>query len=219
MSDIEGLRAFYDSAVGESIFDVWERGGARGDSITPSTFSDSYRAHIGAVLRDRLGAPGSASLLSIGCGNAVVEAELARAGYEVLAVDALDEAVRLAEGKGLRAVKADVATWEPGRRWDVVYADGLLGHLYDAEAGLQPILTRVRSWLAGPRGTLVVSNDAPKCGLDAEPAPGVPGFHWLSNGLLEAEAKRAGFDEVSSSAFVYERPISGPRERAIVVAA
>ena len=219
MTDVGKLRSFYNGHAGESLFAVWERGAARGDSITPSTYSSSYREHILALLRDRLGHPGDRSLLSIGCGNAVVEADLARDGYDVLAVDALDQAVTLANAKGVSAIRADVETWTPTSTWDVVYADGLLGHLYREEEGLTRILRRIRSWLTPKNGHLIISNDAPRGKADAEPAPGVPDFFWLSPSLLEAEAKHAGFDEVSTSRFVYDRPLSGPRDRAIVVAA
>lgn len=220
LSNIENLLQFYHGKAGESLFEVWERGDARGDSITPSTYSDSYRIYILGELRRLLGAPGAGTLLSLGCGNATVEAELVANGYDVLAVDALEEAVRLASKKGVTAVKVDVESWIPTSKWDVIYADGLFGHLYDPNGGLQPILTRIRSWLTPDRGTLVVSNDAPRdSNCDAKPAPGVPDFHWLSTALIESEARKAGFARVSTSSFVYDRPISGPRSRAIVIAA
>jgi SAM-dependent methyltransferase len=220
MSKIEQMRQFYlgTTAHSESLFDTWERGAARGDSVTPSTFSPEYRQWIGDLLLEHLRAkPGG--MISIGSGNATVEAELVRAGHRVLAVDVIPEAVELARSKGVEAVLADVHHWSPpAGDWTVVYADGVMGHLYDPQAGLQPVLTQLRSWLGIHRGSLVISNDRPSGLADVQPAPGVPGFYWLSEDFLRKEADTAGFDELTSTTFRYERPLSGTRERAILTA-
>jgi hypothetical protein len=50
------------------------------------------------------------------------------------------------------------------------------------------------------------------------PANGVPGFHWLSASLLADEIRAAGFAPSSAGEFVYERPLSGPRRRAVLTA-
>ncbi|HEX4811575.1 MAG TPA: class I SAM-dependent methyltransferase [Nonomuraea sp.] len=226
MSGNGALRAFYLTNVdgAQSIFHVWEDGGAKGDSVTPSTYSTAYREWMVDRLRELVrenGVPanGTPALLSVGCGNAAVEAALVADGYTVLGVDALDEAVALARKKGVRAVRADVLSWTPpGGTCPVIYADGLLGHLYDPVTGVRPALERFRSWLPPSGGTLLISNDGPRTGAEVEPHPEVPGFAWLSSSFLCRQAKEAGFDDVSSSLFTYERPISGPRDRVIVTA-
>src|SRR5262249_41459744 len=80
---IKPVEDFYlhRSADGGSIFDVWERGGAIGDSITPSTYDGGYRSWMRFLLHSQLGAPGTRTLVSIGCGNAMIEAELGRRGH------------------------------------------------------------------------------------------------------------------------------------------
>jgi SAM-dependent methyltransferase len=203
-----------------SIFEIWEGGGARGDSVTPSTYGPEYRNWM----RDKLAAElerSGGSLLSLGCGNAAVEAELVRAGHTVLAVDALAEAVALARAKGVEAVCADIYQWEPDQRYSVVYMDGVLGHLHDPARGLRPALERVRSWMAPAAGagpaTLIASNDAPKDGNPVQQAPGVAGFKWLSGQYLLAQAQAAGFAEAWAEEFRYQRPLSGDRFRAVVV--
>jgi hypothetical protein len=156
-------------------------------------------------------------LVSIGSGNAVIEAEIHRAGFRVLAVDVFVEAVELARGKGLEAVQADVRQWTPPpATWTVVYADGVLGHLYDPDDELLSVLGEMRSWLAPSAGVLVISNDRPRNVADVEPAPGVPGFHWLSEEFLRKQTAAVGFDELACIGFSYQRPLSGRRERAVL---
>ncbi len=219
MSGIDALRQFYQAGSndGESLFDIWERGEARGDSVTPATYSREYRELIYRELADVLGEPGDGALLSIGCGNAVIEAELSRNGYRVLAVDVLDRAVRLARQKGLETVQADVRYWSPPRRnWAVVYADGVLGYLYEPGEAKIPVLGRIREWLTASDGVLVASNDMVRDASDAQPAAGVPNFYWLSPDFLRRELEAAGFSCVSISHFSYQRPTSGPRQRLIL---
>lgn len=220
MTDIDQLRKFYRCGADAdlSLFDIWEGGAANGDSVTPSTYSVPYREWMVRFLCDVLAGARPPSMLSIGCGNAFVEAEVARAGYEVLATDVLPEAVEIARRKGLEARIADVRSWVPDHgRWGVVYADGLLGHLYDPDDGLAPALKHLHGWLAPGPGVLVVSNDGTRDGASAQPAPGVP-VHWLSAGYLAAQCWEAGFDEVSTTTYTYTRPLSGPRDRVIVTA-
>jgi hypothetical protein len=218
MQDLSQLSEFYLSGTGagENLFDIWERGEGRGDSVTPSTYSFEYRQWMSQLLMDLLAdAPGG--LVSIGSGNAVIESALTRAGHRVLAVDALQEAVDCARLKGVEAARADVRVWTPPpENWSVVYADGLLGHLYEPEEGLLPVLNHVRTWLEPTQGTIVISNDHTQSGSGVEPAPGVPGFHWLSEEFLRKETAAAGFQEVSCVLFTYQRPLSGPRTRVVL---
>jgi SAM-dependent methyltransferase len=220
MSDTEPLRAFYlSNADGErSIFDIWEKGGAKGDSVTPSTYSGPYRLWMSDLLRKLLTETERAGLLSVGCGNAAVEAGLVTEGHRVLGVDALAEAVELARAKGVEAVCANVLTWTPPPEpWTVVYADGVLGHLYDLAHGLRQVLRRFRSWLP-EGGALVISNDGPNTDAEVQAHPEVPGFVWLSRVYLHRQVEESGFRDVTSSHFTYERPLSGQRERVIVTA-
>jgi len=161
-------------------------------------------------------------LLSLGCGNAMVEGELVRMGSRVVGIDAIHEAVELAQAKGVEARRADIGVWSPAEPWSLIYIDGVLGHIYEPATGLRPILKRIRSWLAAANGTgvatLIASNDAPKNGAPVQPAPGVTGFHWLSADYMRDQAITAGFDHVEVEEFHYQRPVSGRRERAIITA-
>jgi hypothetical protein len=213
------LRSFYLTGNEEqSIFDEWEQGIARGDSTTPSICSPTYRWWILEHLRNALNRDRKHLLLSLGSGNAFVERVLCREGYPVLAVDALDHAVQLARQAGVPAINRNLYTWktEP-EYWDVVYADGLLGHLHDGQDGAHVALSLFHSWLK-PSGTVVISNDAPKTDAPVQQSSNVPGFYWLSDHWIADELKRAGFSRVSTASITYRRPVSGLRTRAIITA-
>jgi SAM-dependent methyltransferase len=160
------------------------------------------------------------ALLSVGCGNAVVEADLTAGGYRVLGVDALDEAVALAQQRGVEAMCADVLTWTPpdSMRPSVIYADGILGHIFDQAKGVRHVLARFRSWLPDRKGVLVMSNDEPRIEADVQAHSDVPGFSWLSGPFLHTQAEAAGFQDIWTTWFTYERPLTGPRDRVIVTA-
>lgn len=223
MSGIEALRAFYlgDAAGAESRFDIWDRGEAVGDSVTPATFSKPYQLWMNELLRKFLDDGDDSALLSAGCGNAVIEADLVAAGYKVLGVDALDEAVEFARAKGVDAVCADVLTWMPptSTRWSVIYADGILGHIFDqTKGGLRHVLARFRSWLPDGAGVLVMSMDEPRIDAHVQAHSEVPGFSWLSGPFLHTQAEAAGFQDIWTTWFTYERPLTGPRDRVVVTA-
>lgn len=214
------LRSFYLTGSEEpSLFDEWEQGIARGDSTTPSICSPTYRWWILEHLRNALNRDRKNLLLSLGSGNAFIERVLGREGYPVLAVDALDHAVELARQAGVPAICQNLYTWEAQPDyWDVIYADGLLGHLHDGHDGAQTALRLLHGWLRAPSGTVVISNDAPKTDEPVQPSANVPGFYWLSDKWIAAELKRAGFTRISTASIDYRRPLSGLRTRAIITA-
>jgi SAM-dependent methyltransferase len=219
--DVGPMRDFYIPARGgPNLFEVWEKGEARGDSVTPSVYSPAYRTWMRNKIITAIRSRGSDRLLSLGSGNAAVEREVLDAGYPVLAVDVLPEAVDIARAKGLDAIVADVLTWEPATDWPVIYADGLFGHLYGRSHDLVALFARLRSWLTsgGSAGTLVVSNDGPNNDEPMQPARNVPGFFWLSGTYLREQALAGGFDEVVIESFPYQRPVSGRRARVVVTA-
>jgi hypothetical protein len=203
-------------------FDIWEDAGARGDSVTPSTYSREYRAWMVDKLAAELTRNNGTGLLSLDCGNVAVEGELVRRGLRVAGVDAMEEAVVLARANGVEAERADITVWSPDRPWPLVCMDGVLGHLYEPGQGFGDYLSRLRSWLAPGAGastaTFVASNDAPRNDGPVQPAPGVTGFHWLSLDYLREQIQDAGLDDVTAEHFQYPRPRSGPRLRAGVVA-
>jgi predicted TPR repeat methyltransferase len=216
---VKAVREYYlhDNDGEPSIYHIWERGAGRGDVTTPATSSVPYRQYMIELLRelltDNADQPG---LLSIGCGNGMIEAELASEGFRVLGMDAMPHAVELARAKGLDAVCADVLSWTPPTGpWNVIYADGSLGHLYDPATGLGPVLDRFKSWLP-ERGVMVLSNDPPRTDAELQENPGVAKYYWFSQAYLHQAVEAAGFSGVTSTAFTYQKPVSGPRDRIVV---
>lgn len=207
-----------ESGKMRTLYEVWEAAGARQDSVTPSTYCSDYRSHIVALVTKYLGASGS--VFSIGCGNAFVERDLVLLGHRVAGIDCNQEAVDLALAKGVHAAAGDFWLLEPGSlaAYDVVYADGFLGHICDDAAGLAQFFRRLRSLAPGPGTSFVFSNDAPlKPGELIEPHPSVRGFCLISCELLAREAALNRFACLERHYYTYNRPISGPRNRTIGV--
>jgi SAM-dependent methyltransferase len=214
---VRAVRDYYlDDNDGEpSIYHVWERGAGRGNVTTPATSSEPYRQWITELLRGLLAESPNPALLSVGCGNGMVEAGLVAAGFRVLGVDPMEPAVELAKAKGVQVVCADALQWTPPPGpWTVVYADGSLGHLYDTATGVRPVLERFKSWLPAG-GSLVLSVDPPWEGEDVAKHPDLR-YYFLPRSYLHGQVEECGFRDVTSSIFVFEKPVTGPRDRLIV---
>lgn len=202
-----------------SIYQIWEAGAAFNDSVTPSTYCQEYRSHMVlkimslTALHDRI--------FSIGCGNAFVEAELLKEGRSVQCIDCNAEAVHLAASKGIEAFTADFFALPPAHLagFSVVYADGLLGHLYQSDGELDAFFETLLSLRPLPGTWIVISNDAPLSpGAVVEPHARVSDFWLLSKACLDETFERFGFEIVESYYFPYVRPISGLRNRTICIA-
>ncbi len=202
-----------------SIYEIWERGEAFNDSVTPSTYCPEYRAHM--VLKIRSLSAAQERVFSIGCGNAFVEAELQAKGLHVQAIDCNEEAVGLAASKGVDAFTTNFFSLPNGHlaSFGAIYADGLLGHLYRPEDGLDGFFAKLVALQPRPGGWLVLSNDAPlEPELEVMPHERVSGFWLLSRTFLCEALARFGFSVWESYHFPYERPLSGLRNRTICIA-
>jgi SAM-dependent methyltransferase len=217
---VQAVRDYYlhDNDGEPSIYHIWERGDGRGDVTTPATSSEPYRQWIWSLLRGLLAESSDPGLLSLGCGNGVIEAAIAADGVRVLSVDAMEHAVELARAKGLDVVCADVLSWTPPvGPWTVIYTDGMLGHIADSADAVQHAVRRFRSWLP-EGGTLVISNDPPRNDAELQENPKVAKYFWYSQEFLHRQVEACGFREVTSTYFTYQKPLSGPRDRIVVTA-
>jgi Methyltransferase domain len=222
VADSAQIRAFRDYYLRDndgqpSIYHIWEDGSGRGDVTTPSQSSPEYRQWMGELLRGLLAESPEPGLLSLGCGNAMIEAGIAADGVRVLGVDALEHAVELARARGVDAVCADVLDWNPPPGpWTVIYVDGMLGHLYDRATGLRNVLARFGSWVP-EGGVLVISNDPPRTDDEVTEHPDMPYF-FLSQGYLHRQVEECGLRDVTNRVFTYQKPVSGPRDRVVITA-
>src|SRR5580693_1765257 len=222
--DLDRVHDFYCSPrsagqLAESIYEIWEKGEAFRDSVTPSTYVPEYRSHIVLKILSLTRAAGC--VLSLGCGNGFVEGDLVTHHRTVRAVDCNTEAVELTQAKGVDAFTADFFALAPEdvAGADVVYADGLLGHLFDPSEELKPSLAKLASLQFRPGAWLVLSNDSPRDpGALFAPHDSVEGFWFISKDYLQKMLTAYGFEPEESYYFPYTRPLSGMRNRTICVA-
>ncbi len=204
---------------GTNIYDIWEEGKAYGDSITPSTYSPEYRQFITNKIETLVAQDHTKRILSIGSGNAFVEHDLHQRGYTILASDPNPDAMKLAQKKGVPFVLADVNQWEPQEKdFDLIYCDGVMGHLYQPESGFRTLFRRLLGWLRPNGGNILISNDAAVIDVPVHLHPRVKDFYWFSPAFLCSELSEVGFQNVQSEMFVYARPLTGDKERLIVQA-
>ncbi len=218
---LELIKNYYSQPreEGERIYDIWEEGKAYKDSVTPTTYDLKYREFITNKIESLVGCDLTKTILSIGSGNAFVESDLHKKGYRVIANDANKDAIEIARKKGLEAIEADIYEWEPQvKNFALIYSDGVMGHLYDPTTGLKKIFSRLREWLPPQNGVILISNDAAVMDAPVHPHPKVKGFYWFSANYLESELLNAGFKEVETESFFYNRPLTGKKERLIVTA-
>lgn len=146
----------YEPPGRPSLFDLWEAGEPT-DLPPPLAVRDAeYRSQIVRILDSHRSA--GRRVVSNGAGNGCVEAALAAAGWDVLATDPASSALRLCRAKGLSARRFALLEDPPIGPFDVIYCDGVMGHLWD------PASASVPAWIAlaalGHRGSVCcVSND------------------------------------------------------------
>ena len=198
-----------------NIYDLWEKGGAYGDSITPSTYDCRYRTHI----VDKILAVTSSgdSILSIGCGNGFVEADLLRNSRNVKGIDYNSEAVALTMSKGVPATTKDFYALceEDVAGCHVIYADGFLGHIFDEKNGGASFFDHLLGLNLAKGTWLIISNDSPRNGCRYEKHQGVNGFWFLSVEYLRELVENANLFYAEGYYYQYIRPQSGPRNRSI----
>ncbi len=121
---------------------------------------DTPRERPALELLARVNHPGPTAVVDLGCGPGTVTARLARRWPEatITAVDN-DEAMlnRAADVlSGAELVAADIRTYLPATRFDVVYSNATLHWLDDHE----DLFPRLMTWLR-PRGVLAVQMPSP----------------------------------------------------------
>lgn len=202
-----------------SLYEIWEAERGFGDSVTPSTYCEAYRTYMCGLITQRL--PEGGSVFSIGCGNAFVERDLVSMGHTVDAIDVTQDAVRLAQAKGVGARVGDFLKMPQGSlgTYDVIYADGLIGHLVREDCRADLFMQALNRTAPGPVARLIFSNDAPRdLSKDIEPHPNVEDFCFISKDYLERLLLDSGYEVEFSGYYEYSRPISGVRKRTICIA-
>jgi SAM-dependent methyltransferase len=96
------------------------------------------------------------ALLEVGCGKGQIARELMRAGYDVTAIDASDEAVEVTSALGVNALQADFLEYDGAAGpFDVIFFGRSLHHIHP----LGKTVERARSMLK-PGGKLLMEEFA-----------------------------------------------------------
>lgn len=101
----------------------------------------------------------------------------------------------------------------------MIYADGVLGHLFDEKDMLKEFENRISSRTIKTGTILLISNDSPSdTSLLFQRHDSLSTFWFLSPKYIEGRLQQCGFDVIEKYHFPYMRPVSGLRNRTICVA-
>lgn len=165
----------YDTSEvkGESLFALWERGESGQMPPPLSVRQPRYRRLIIELVK-RHHPRSHATVLSIGAGNGFTEADLFSAGFDVVATDRSEIALEYCRQKGVDTIRYEFPNQSPPglNQFDVIYCDGLLGHLWQPKGGYTHCWARFAEF-AKFRSLLILSNDL--ANTDNGPTLGVAG--------------------------------------------
>jgi SAM-dependent methyltransferase len=208
----------YEPPGQPSLYDRWEVEGNATMQAPLAVRDPEYRADL---LRIFEGLPAlGRRLIGIGSGNGHVEAELAAAGWDVLATDPCTSALRHCADKGLATARLALGEDLNGDRFDVSYSDGVMGHLWEPEQGTSHAWQSLAQ-LGVPGSFHVTSNDLSDDDRHARFAVNVSSraaFYRPPAGTFEREATEGGrWTGVSTFIYPYLRRGVEPRRREILV--
>ncbi len=148
------LKKFYAKADGDATWLPWHR--------------DTPDPLLVRAAKSRAGG----RALDVGCGSGVFSAYLAREGFDVTAIDMLDPAIEMARELAAQStpdfqvLHADVLTYAPTERFDLVYDSGCLHGMGSAGAGVYR--QQLRRWLR-PGADYVLSHFGKRHAFDWRP--------------------------------------------------
>jgi hypothetical protein len=146
----------YEPVDEPSLFWRWEHKEAAAMTAPIAVRSVAYRKFLADMLEPHL-QPG-ATLLSVGAGNGFAEVELQSRGWDVMATDRANDALVHCRAKGLRAARLDLLIDPPIGRFDAIYCDGVLGHLWQEGSATSNAWLALAA-MAAPGAVCLTSND------------------------------------------------------------
>jgi len=210
----------YDSSEsGESLFAVWERGGPAQLPAPLSVRRPRYRQLIVGLITKHVSAS-RPRVLSIGAGNGFTEAEMRVRGYDVIATDISEIALEYCRRKGLKTLRYEFPhqSFPTPSKFNVIYCDGLLGHLWQLDQSYSRCWSRFAE-LTATDGLLILSNDL----ADTDDTPtlkvmGAPeaSFFRPPAGWFAKAAEGSGFWHVKETRLVGYLRRGVPRRREIL---
>ncbi|MFA7243818.1 MAG: methyltransferase domain-containing protein [Patescibacteria group bacterium] len=210
------VKNYYENAAenGQSRLDVWEKGGAIKQSMTPSTSHKSYRRTVMRLVSELSSylPSNKKNVLSCGCGNAFLEKDMADAGYNILATDLCNSALEYARQKGLNTQILDVSKpFKLKEKFHVIFSDGLIGHLVGKSLLLENFLCQSYTTLESG-GIIMIGNEEPRNKKDLEYI-GRADYYFTSGKFLSNRLTNAGFEATGYIKIPYLRPIEGKQYR------
>ncbi len=209
--------AIYDTGtLGGSLFDDWL---ALCDAKMPPPLavrSAGYRRFlatlIGSIPESNRG------VLSIGAGTGVMEEKLQEMGIDIVANDTHPRAVEICRAKNLRTLEFNFMQEKPpeGCEFGILYADGLLGHVWPEDADSLEVWYKLAS--IGAPNIIVTSNDIVSDTSPTRKVTGLPdqAFFRPPAGWYAQSAEKAGLRKVFSKRLPYRRRQAW-RDREILV--
>lgn len=149
------------------------------------------------VVEELSGLPVGAAL-DVACGEGRNAVWLAKQGWLVTAVDfsavALERAAAMADQHDVAVtwVCADIMSWDPGRRFDLV----VVSYLHLTPDAMRPLMARITSWVAPGGRLFMVGHDRSTMGING---PTDPSLLWDIDsitalvGPLEVERARVAY--------------------------
>lgn len=196
----------YEPDGAPSLFQRWEVDHDGPIRAPLSVCEPAYRAFVVERLARWL-RPGD-RLISVGAGNGFTEAALASGGWNVLATDPAPTALECCRAKGLTAARFDVMEDPMPGRFEAIYADGVLGHLWRAGTRCREAWERLA--LLGVAGAVcLVSNDLAEG--DAAACFDVRGdddarYYRPPRGWTREDAEATGrWEVVDEAVYIYHR--------------
>ena len=216
LPSIQYARLCDDSS--RSVFDLWEEGAIRAELSTPAVWSREYRdLAISLVLRHHRR---SGLAISLGCGNGFIEGELRARGITFFGLDRETRAAILAKSRSAATLVGDAeALPVRSESVELLFADGLLGHLWRSDEGFQPFLAEARRALV-TGGVAILSNDLSdgnEVSLKVTADSRARFFRGPQGYVRQQLMKVKGLVPLQEYVWRYLRPGRGLRDREILV--
>lgn len=201
------MNDFYDLGdTGLTLFDDWLQGNYSRMPAPISVWNSQYRKLlIQLIIKYSVSSP---KIISIGSGIGALESELSSHGFDVTASDVHSRAIEICLNKGLNTIYLDLLndSINCSGSYDVVYLDGVLGHIAPDNDSLEKTWTKLVC-LMSKNGICLISNDISGKDHCENSVTGMPDqfFYRPKAGGFSDAAKRFGFRKLYEELFSYNR--------------
>lgn len=115
------------------------------------TTTGSFVAAHGAAVFELLDPKPGERTLDVGCGDGALTVQIAEAGADVLGLDASEDLLETAKGRGLNVVLGDASRMEFNEEFDAVFSNAVLHWVLDAKGAAESMFRALK-----PGGRLAI---------------------------------------------------------------